>query len=56
MADKRMTAKERMHLAAYADAVRMLDVDSPNVVPCAQRVPDAWHAIPTTSSPLPIEP
>ena len=45
MADKRMTAKKRMHLAAYADAVRMLDVDSPNVVRCAQRVPDAWHSV-----------
>ena len=41
-----MTAKERMHLAAYGDTVQMVDFDSLDVVRCAQRVPDAWHADP----------
>lgn len=45
MADRTFTRKERMHLAAYADAMRMLEFDAFNVVRMEERVPPEWHAI-----------
>lgn len=47
MTERKRTVRERMHLAGFADAMRMLEYDSICEVAMQGKIPPAWHEIAT---------